>query len=173
MTAYAQTGVTDSHCAADVVTEYTACPMAPCASHCRATACLHARHSDVVREAAASALGCLSSFYEPGQVALVRSGAATLLLAALVCHSHCNTCHSHCNTYTVLLPPWYVTRATSYSLSLVLVHAQCALVCARTHTLVCVAMCSYTHATRHAIYIYIHIYVQTHTHTHTHTHTST
>ena len=38
----------------------------------------------MVREAAASALGCLSSFYQPGQLALVRSGAVTMLLAALV-----------------------------------------------------------------------------------------
>ena len=46
-------------------------------------ACLDDRNSMDIREAAACALGCLSSFYEPGQLSLVRSGAVKMLLAAL------------------------------------------------------------------------------------------
>ena len=46
-------------------------------------ACLDDRCDMEIRETAACALGCLSSFYEPGQLALVRSGAVKMLLAAL------------------------------------------------------------------------------------------
>lgn len=46
-------------------------------------ACLDDGNSKEIREAAACALGCLSSFYEPGQLSLVRSGAVKMLLAAL------------------------------------------------------------------------------------------
>ena len=46
-------------------------------------ACLAASCNTAEREAAASALGCLSSFFEPGQQALVRMGAVPALLACL------------------------------------------------------------------------------------------
>jgi len=47
------------------------------------TACLDERYSTDVREAAACALGCLTSFYEPAQLAVVRSSAALSLLGLL------------------------------------------------------------------------------------------
>jgi len=47
------------------------------------TACLDERYSTDVRVAAACALGCLTSFYEPAQLAVVRSSAALSLLALL------------------------------------------------------------------------------------------
>ena len=50
---------------------------------CRA-GCVEERLGAEIREAAACALGCLSSFYEPGQLAVARSGAAHVLMAALV-----------------------------------------------------------------------------------------